>query len=225
MQGEQGDERLTLEGNLEHVEGIARSMSRGELIIRGDTGPELGAEMVSGFIDVDGSTGDWAGAEMRGGILRIRGSGGDYLGGAYPGSRLGMREGVILVEGSAGDEVGCVMRRGLIAIRGSVGAGLGHAMIAGTILVLGDAGRRIGAGMKRGTLVVPNLTFAPEEIVLPTFAEVGRYRFPFLEVYYRQLGEWGFAVSRAVSSAWLERYNGDLVVGGQGEILAGRNIA
>ena len=98
-------------------------------------------------------------------------------------------------------------------------------MIAGTILVLGDAGRRIGAGMKRGTLVVPGLTLPPEDVVLPTFARAGRFRSPFLAVYYRQLAEWGFAVSGAVSSAWLERYNGDLVVGGQGEILAGRNIA
>ena len=162
---------------------------------------------------------------MRGGFIKIRGSAGAYLGAAYPGSRLGMREGVILVEGSAGDEVGSLMRRGLIAVRGAVGAGLGRGMIAGTILALGDAGRRLGAGMKRGTLVVPGLSQPPEDVLLPTFARAGRFRAPFLAVYYRQLAEWGFAVPGAVSSGLLERYNGDLIVGGQGEILAGRHIA
>ena len=225
VQGERGDECLTLEGDLEHVHGLARGMSLGKLIVRGNAGPELGAEMRSGAIDVEGSAGDWAGAELRGGVMRIRGSAGAYLGAAYPGSRLGMREGVILVEGSAGDEVGCLMRRGLIAIRGAVGAGLGHGMIAGTILVLGNAGRRIGAGMKRGTLVVPGLALPPDDVVLPTFTHAGRFRSPFLAVYYRQLAQWRFPVSAAISSAWLERYNGDLVVGGQGEILAGRCIA
>jgi len=222
VQGDRGDERLTLEGDLEHVRGLARGMSAGKLIVLGNAGPELGAEMVGGAIELEGSAGDWAGAEIRGGFIRIRGSAGAYLGAAYPGSRLGMREGVILVEGSAGDEVGSLMRRGLIAIRGAVGAGLGHGMIAGTILVLGDAGRRIGAGMKRGTLVVPGLSLPPEDLVLPTFARAGRFRSPFLAVYYRQLAAWRFPVSGAVSSAWLERYNGDLVAGGQGEILAGR---
>jgi formylmethanofuran dehydrogenase subunit C len=225
VQGERGDERLTLEGDLSHVHGLARGMSLGELIIHGKAGPEMGAEMTGGSINVEGSAGDWAAAELRGGFIRIRGSAGSFLGGAYPGSRLGMRDGVILVEGSAGDDVGCVMRRGLIAVRGAVGAGLGRAMVAGTILVLGDAGRRFGAGMKRGTLVVTGLTRPPQEVVLPTFARAGRFRSPFLALYYRQLAGWGFAISEAVSSAWLERYNGDLVVGGQGEILAGRNLA
>ena len=35
----------------------------------------------------------------------------------------------------------------------------------------------------------------------------------------RQLREWGFALPQAVFTARLERDNGDLAVGGQGEIL------
>jgi len=224
VQGTCGDERLTVEGDLDHVHGLGREMSRGHLHVRGDAGPQLGAEMMAGTIDVDGSVGDWAGAEMRGGLITIRGNTGSFLGAAYPGSRLGMRDGAILVEGSAGDDAGLQMRRGLIAIRGSTGAGVGRSMIAGTVIVLGSAGRRIGAGMKRGTLVLPALPRPPEELLLPTFARAGRFRAPFLTLYFQQLKAWGFSVPQAVSSACLDRYNGDMVVGGRGEILAGQHV-
>ncbi len=224
VQGTRGDERLTVEGDLSHVHGLGREMSRGHLFIRGDVGPQLGAEMAGGTIEVDGSVGDWAGAEMRGGLITIRGNTGSFLGAAYPGSRLGMRDGAILIEGSTGDEAGLQMRRGLIAIRGSAGAGVGRSMIAGTVIVLGLVGRRIGAGMKRGTLVLPSLPRPPEEHLLPTFARAGRFRAPFLTLYFQQLRAWGFSVPQAVSTAYLDRYNGDMVVGGRGEILAGQQV-
>jgi formylmethanofuran dehydrogenase subunit C len=136
-----------------------------------------------------------------------------------------MREGVILVDGSVGDDAGLLMRRGLIAIQGTAGSGLARSMIAGTILALGDVGGRIGAGMKRGTVILPELHRPAEEILLPTFAWAGVIATPFLTLYYRQLAEWGFRVAPAVSSARLERYNGDLVVKGQGEVLVGRLVA
>jgi len=60
--------------------------------------------------------------------------------------------------------------------------------------------------------------------MLPTFAWAGRFRAPFLALYFQQLRAWGFAVPRAVSLAYLDRYNGDLVVGGRGEILAGQHV-
>ena len=87
------------------------------------------------------------------GTLRICGDAGNSLGAAYPGSRLGMREGVILVGGSAGNDVGLMMRRGLIAVRGPVGVGAGRDMIAGTIVACDRVGAALGVGMKRGTLV------------------------------------------------------------------------
>lgn len=221
-----GDElRLTIEGNLSQVHGLARGMTDGELIIRGEVGAELGAEMAGGTIDVNGSVADWAGAEMRGGRIHIQGNAGAFLGAAYPGSRLGMREGVILVEGSAGDDAGLQMRRGLIAIRGNAGGGLGRSMIAGTVLVQGRVGRRVGAGMKRGTLILPGMDEPPEAVLLPSFARAGVFSAPFLNVYTRQLAVWGFPVSRMVSLANLERYNGDIVVGGQGEVLVGQRVA
>jgi formylmethanofuran dehydrogenase subunit C len=223
VEGERGDERLVVEGDLGHVQGLGRGLDGGELVVRGDTGPLLGAEMSGGRIEVDGSAGDWAGAELRGGTLHIRGAAGRFLGAAYPGSRLGMREGVILVEGAAGDDAGMLMRRGLIAIRGGAGLGLGRSMIAGTIVVLGPVGRYAGAGMKRGTLVLPGLEGAPDDVILPTFAPAGRFPMPFLPIYYRQLALWGFATPPAVSSAVLDRYNGDRAVDGRGEVLVRRS--
>lgn len=225
VSGDGGNGRLIVEGNLIHVHGLGRGLADGSLIVRGDAGPLLGAEMTGGLIEVEGHVGDWAGAEMRGGRLAIHGSAGSFLGAAYPGSRLGMREGVILVDGSTGHDAGLQMRRGLIAIRGESGTGLGRSMIAGTIMAMGRVGTRAGAGMKRGTLVLLAPGRAPEDVLLPTFARAGRFRPPFLAIYYRQLAEWGFAVPEAVSSSPLDRYNGDLASRGQGEILVGSRVA
>jgi formylmethanofuran dehydrogenase subunit C len=225
VEGDQGDDRLFVQGDLIHVHALARGMSTGTLIVRGEAGPQLGAEMTGGFVEVDGDVGDWAGAEMRGGRITIRGNTGSFLGAAYPGSRLGMREGVILVEGSAGHDAGLQMRRGLIAIGGGAGMGLGRAMIAGTIIALGTPGTRLGVGMKRGTLILPALEGRAEDMILPTFIPAGHFPSPFLTIYYRQLVEWGFAIPQAVSSASLDRYNGDLAAGGQGEILVGKHAA
>lgn len=225
IEGDAGDDRLTLEGDLIHLHKLGRGMTRGLLLARGDVGALAGAEMQGGTVQIEGSAGDWAGAEMRGGTLRIAGNAGSYLGAAYPGSRLGMREGVILVEGAAGDDAGVLMRRGLIAIRGNAGAGLGRAMIAGTVLALGTVGRYVGAGMKRGTILLPGLDRPADEVLLPSFPRAGRFAFPYVTLYYNQLAEWGFPVPAAMSSPELERYNGDLVAGGQGEILVGQAVS
>jgi formylmethanofuran dehydrogenase subunit C len=111
----------------------------------------------------------------------------------------------------------------LIAIRGSAGPGLGRSMIAGTIVVLGSVGKRVGAGMKRGTLVLPGLSEPAEHFLLPTFSHAGKFSLPYLTLYFRQLQELGFTVPQAVCTARLDRYNGDLVNGGQGEVLVGRH--
>jgi formylmethanofuran dehydrogenase subunit C len=108
------------------------------------------------------------------------------------------------------------MRRGLIAIGGGVGDDFGKGLIAGSAFAFGQVGRHPGAGMKRGTIGL----FGPGPVdILSTFASTGRYRFPFLTIYLRRLKEWGFPVPPEVFSRELERYNGDLVEGGQGEIL------
>jgi formylmethanofuran dehydrogenase subunit C len=207
---------ITVEGDLRHVRGLGRGMARGTLVVRGDVGAHLGAGMSGGVITVHGDAADWAGAEMRGGLLRVHGRAGRFLGASYPGSRLGMREGVILVDGSVGEEAGRRMRRGLIAVRGAVGEGFGAGLVAGSLFAFGPAGRYPGAGMKRGTVVL----LGGGAGLSPSFAPAGRYRFPFLSIYFRQLAAWGFPVPGEVFSAEFDRYNGDLVEGGQGEVLA-----
>jgi formylmethanofuran dehydrogenase subunit C len=132
-----------------------------------------------------------------------------------------MREGVILVEGSVGDDVGLAMRRGLIAITGAAGDGLGRAMIAGSIFTFGTVGHLAGAGMKRGTLALFGLPDPSNPDLLPTFAPSGRSRPPFVTLYLRRLRQWGFPVPEPAFSGMLERYNGDLVERGQGEVLIG----
>jgi len=220
VEGDASDGSLVVEGDLTHIDGIGRGMATGSLSVRGDAGARLGAEMAAGRIEIDGSCGDWAGAEMSGGVLRIRGAAGDALGAAYPGSRRGMREGLILVEGSAGADVGLMMRRGVIAVKGSVGPGLGRSMIAGTIYACEAVGPAPGAGMKRGTLVLPGLGEDPEQYLLPTFPFAVRMPIRVLRIYASLLSErYGFEVPPAISSAEVDRYNGDLAVGGRGEIL------
>jgi formylmethanofuran dehydrogenase subunit C len=209
-------ECLTLEGDLRNVRGIGRDHETGTLIVRGVAGSHLGADMSGGLIEVHGDAGDWAGAGMRGGFLRIHGNAGQSLGAGYPGSRLGMRDGVILVDGSVGEDAGRRMRRGLIAVSGAAGDGFGANLVAGSLFSFGPVGRYAGLGMKRGTIAV--LGGADVE-VLPTFSPSGRYRFPFLTIYLRRLAAWGIAVPAEMSSAEVERYNGDLAEGGQGEIL------
>lgn len=219
LEGDAADGSLVVEGDLTHVHKLGRGMASGSLKVRGDVGPQLGAEMKGGLLELDGSCGDWAGAEMSGGALRIRGDAGNSLGAAYPGSRRGMREGLILVEGSAGDDVGLLMRRGVIGVKGDVGAGLGRSMIAGTIYACGGVGTMPGLGVKRGTLVLSGLGADAEHALPPTFAFAVRMPIPVLGVYAAWLRERGFEVPASVSSAEVDRYNGDLAVGGQGEIL------
>jgi formylmethanofuran dehydrogenase subunit C len=111
------------------------------------------------------------------------------------------------------------MRRGLIAVSGPAGDDLGHAMVAGSIFAFGPIGLRAGAGMKRGTLALFGRDDAFAEGLPPTFMPSGRGRPPFLTIYLRQLVRWGFPVPGAAFSGALERYNGDLAVHGQGEVL------
>lgn len=218
IEGTCEDGAILLEGDLRHVRAIGAGMASGSLTIRGDVGPRLGSGMSGGSIALFGSAPSWAGSEMKGGLLHIRGSAGDFLGAAEPGSRRGMRDGLILVEGAVGTDAGLSMRRGLIAVAGPSGDGLGRALIAGTIVALGPVGRLLGSGMKRGTLALldPPGDFEPS----PTFAPAGRFRFPFLAIYVKFLRDRGFPVPDGLEDRPFERYNGDLLDGGKGEILA-----
>ncbi len=221
IEGNLDDHHLVIEGDLRHVRQLGQGMGSGRMTIRGDVGSRLGEGMAGGSIELFGNAGDRAGANMRGGMLHIRGSAGHLVGAAAPGERRGMCDGVILVEGSIGDDAGLTMRRGLIAVAGSTGEGLGRGMIAGSIFTFGTVGRYPGAGMKRGTIAKfgPSVTDPP---LLPTFRLACRHRPPFLTLYLRRLRAWGFPVPESAFKGLCERYNGDSIEQGQGEILIWR---
>lgn len=210
------DAELVLRGDLRGLRRLGRGMAAGRLLVEGDVGEGLATELAGGLVELHGRAGDGTAAGMKGGLLRIVGGAGNNLAAARPGERVGMREGVILVEGDIGDDAGLAMRRGLIAVAGSAGTGLGRALVAGSILAFGTVGRLAGAGMKRGTIGL----FGPDDPpILPSFRLACRYRPPFLGLYLRRLAAWGFPIPEIAPSAVFERYNGDLLEGGKGEIL------
>lgn len=215
VEGDAGDGDIVVEGDCDRVKWLGAGMSRGRLAIHGNAGMHLGAEMKGGVLQVYGQAGDWAGAEMRGGLLHAHGDAGHLAGAAYRGSRAGMRGGVLLIDGKAGNEIGATMRGGLIVVGGASGDFPGVSMIAGSIFLFGDGGGRPGAGMKRGTLVF----FAAAPPLLPTFRPACVYRPLFLELYLRKLRSWGFAVDERFQGGRWQRWTGDSVAAGKGEIL------
>ena len=213
--GDATDREIAIEGDSGRVKWIGAGMTAGRITVLGDVGMHLGSEMTGGVIEVHGNAGDWVGAEMRGGRIHVRGNAGHLTGAGYRGSRQGMRGGSILIEGSAGNEIGSAMRRGLIAVGGASGDFAGVSLIAGSILLFGPTGQRIGAGMKRGTLAV----LGDASPLLPSFRLDCEYRPLFLNLYLRQLRDWGFPVALELFAATYRRYSGDLVSLGKGEIL------
>lgn len=216
VEGQCDDGSLVLRGDLRSVRRLGAGMTSGRLLVEGDAGDQVAAGMQGGSVEIRGHAGPGAGASLRGGLLRIGGSAGDGLGAARPGERIGMRDGVILVGGSVGADAGLAMRRGLIAIAGSAGDGLGRAMIAGSLLAFGPVGRLPGAGMKRGTIALFDAASPP---LLPTFRPACRYRPPFLAHFLKRLDAWGFPTGEISPEAGFQRYNGDLIALGKGEIL------
>jgi len=210
---------LRLLGDWSSVDEIGKDLGGGTIVVEGNAGLHLGEGMTDGFILVDGDADDFAGRDMAGGRIHVKGNAGRFVGSATIGAKLGMTGGAILVEGSVGDEVGKKMRRGLIAVSGSCGEFAGASMIAGTILVFGKPGRRPGSGMKRGTIAHLGSEARSLE-VLPTFLDDGRFEPLFLNLFLRQLRQWGFPINPDYAGRPLRRWRGDLLELGKGEILA-----
>lgn len=217
VEGDAGDAVVRIEGDCRRVKWLGAGMSEGRLIVSGDAGMHLGAEMRGGVIEVHGSAGDWVGAEMSGGRIHVHGSAGHLVGAAYRGSRAGMRGGTILIEGDAGNEIAACMRRGLIAVGGDAGDFTAVDMIAGTVFVFGRPGLRPAAGMKRGTVACFEPNHPP--VLLPSFRYDCRYRPVWLGIYLRQLSAWNFPLPHGADSAIWQRYRGDFVSLGKGEVL------
>lgn len=211
------DSHLVWEGDCSQVKLIGANLNDGRITVEGNAGMHVGAEMTGGEIEVRGNTGDWVGAEMKGGRIRVRGNTGHCVGAVYRGGRRGMTGGEILIDGDTGNELGHTMRRGLIAVRGRVGDAAGFNMLAGSIFVFGPAGIRHGAGMRRGTIGFFGDDPAPP--LLPTFKYAGTYSPTFLRVYLLHLRKIGFDVPDSLLTAHYQRFNGDFLELGKGEIL------
>jgi formylmethanofuran dehydrogenase subunit C len=210
------DNELIWEGDCSHVKLIGTGLKEGRIVVRGDAGMHVGAEMSGGEVVVQGNAGDWVGAEMKGGRIVISGNTGHLAGAVYRGGRRGMTGGEIFIAGNTGNELGHTMRRGTIAVGGNAGDGIGFSMLAGSIFVFGSPGIRAGAGMKRGTIAFLGSEAPP---MLPTFKYACTWSPVFLRVYLLRLMQSGFSVPPECLDAVYRRYNGDFLELGKGEIL------
>ena len=215
VQGERSD-RIQIEGDLRHVDGLGAGTAGGELLIHGSAGRRLGAGMTGGWIDVRGDVGDEAGLGMQGGALRVTGRAGDRLGAASAGASKGMTGGEIVVTGSAGAGAAARVRRGLIAVGGDVGPDAARAMIAGTLVVFGRTGADSGRGSKRGSIVA----LGPIDIPA-TYEFACTYQPTYVRMLLTYLNRrYGIASPDGALDGPYARYCGDAGTPGKGEILA-----
>jgi len=195
---------------------IGQGMTRGRIIVRGDAGAYLGAQMGGGVLEVHGNCGAYGATGMKAGLVHVLGNAGDFLAAAIPGDHQGMQGGMIVVGGNAGERVGDRMRRGVVLIEGNAGDYCASRMLAGTIAVWGKVGKFPGWAMKRGTLLLQD---APGEL-LPTFNDCGEHPLTFLTLAVRS---WrtlpGKFATLPDSRIRVRRYMGDLANDGRGEIL------
>ncbi|MEO2016220.1 MAG: formylmethanofuran dehydrogenase subunit C [Fuerstiella sp.] len=218
VDGERSDD-LVIHGDLKKVRWIGRAMSQGSVTVHGSVGMHLGAYMKGGRIEIHGDASDWMGAEMKNGFIRVHGNVGGQIGAAYRGSLAGMKNGTIIVDGSAGLEVGMRMRRGTIILGGPAKDFTGLQMKGGTIILQSGAEIRTGAWMNRGTII----SMKPVQM-MPTFTDANEFNPTFLNVYAKQLKQYGIDLPFAASQGTYQRYAGDLSVPGKGEILVWQPI-
>jgi len=190
---------------------LGAGMTAGEIIVEGPVGAWAGLAMSGGVMRIAGDAGDFVGAELSGGRIELAGNAGDHAGAASSGSRRGLSGGLLRIAGSVGARAGERQRGGLIVVFGDAGGGLSTDMIAGTICVHGKIGPHMGRGMKRGTVLCHK---APD---LPAgFADTGTHDLIALRLLARRVAELGEMIGNATSA---RRLVGDLLLGGQGEVL------
>lgn len=88
----------------------------------------IGFGMTAGQLIVEGDAGDFLGAQLQNGVLICKGNAG-----ARAGDR--MRRGMLLIEGDAGDYCASDMMAGTLGVLGSTGSHLGYGMKRGTLLL------------------------------------------------------------------------------------------
>ena len=213
VDGERSDV-IEVHGDCNKVRWIGRRMTKGSITVHGNAGMHLGANMKNGRIEVHGDGSDWIGAEMKNGFIHVHGNAGGQIGAAYRGALSGMKNGTIIVDGSAGLEVGMRMRRGTIILGGQARDFCGLQMKGGTIVLCDGAEIRAGAWMQRGTII----SLKPLQL-MPTFNYANDFNPTFMNVYAKQLKQYGIDLPCARSAGRYQRYSGDHAVPGKGEVL------
>jgi formylmethanofuran dehydrogenase subunit C len=185
---------IKLIGDFAQVKRIGEGMTAGVVLAEESIGMHAGNNMKGGLLSIAGNADDWLAREMRGGKVVVMGNAGNYLGGGYRGEKCGMRGGEIEVRGNAGAYLGEHLCGGSIRILGNAGDFPGAANQGGTIFI-GGSTYLPGAEMSKGTITVKG-----EAKVLPSFLKT-------------EIVE--------VDGQAFQKYAGDLVDSGKGELLVG----
>ncbi len=183
---------IRLEGDFSKVKRIGEGMSAGTVEAADSVGMHAGNNMKGGLLQIGGNADDWLGREMRGGKIIVQGNAGNYAGSGYRGEKCGMRGGEIQITGNAG-------------------AYLGEHMCGGSIRISGDAGDFPGAANQGGTIFIGGSTYLPgAEMTNGTITVRGKVRI---------LPSFQKADIVSLEGADYQKYTGDLVENGKGELL------
>jgi formylmethanofuran dehydrogenase subunit C len=182
---------VRLDGNFSRVKRVAEGMSSGTVDVLGSAGMHAGNSMAGGVLRISGDADDWLGREMRGGKIIVAGNAGNYAGAGYRGEKCGMRGGEIEIAGHAGSF-------------------LGEHMCAGSIKVGGDAGDFPGASNQGGTIIIGGGTYLPgAEMTKGSITIKGGAK--MLPSYQKM-------ETAQIEGIYFQKYVGDLVENGKGEI-------
>ena len=185
---------IKLVGDFAQVKRIGEGMTAGVVLAEESVGMHAGNNMKGGLLSIAGNADDWLAREMRGGKVIVMGNAGNYLGGGYRGEK-------------------CGMRGGEIEVRGNAGAYLGEHLCGGSIRILGDAGDFPGAANQGGTIFIGGSTYLPgAEMSKGTITVKGEAKVlpSFLKTEIVQIDGLAF-----------QKYTGDNVDNGKGELLVG----
>jgi len=213
-------DELVLAGDTDRLDDIGNGMDAGRLVVRGDAGRYAGVEMSSGELVISGNAGDYLGAALKDGMVRVSGNAGDHCGACLPGHKDGMTGGTIFVAGNAGNGAGAAMRRGLLVIGGNSGDYTAVNLRAGTIIVMGTCSQNAGLGMRRGSLVVGKL----QGDLLAGFSPAGLADIEWLRLYRNKLNDLGMPLPKSWLKDNWQRFSGDRLSLGKGEVLVHEHI-
>jgi formylmethanofuran dehydrogenase subunit C len=223
---EETQARVVIEGDVKWLDRLGAQLDAGAIRVTGAAGDHAGFRMMGGTLEIGGNAGHFTGREMRGGRLTVAGSIGDFVAGALPGGMEGMTGGTLIVAGHVGARLADRMRRGTVLVGGDAGDFAASRIVAGSVGIAGRPGAHYAYGMRRGTLL---LLQRPERVP-PTFTAAGRGFDVFWSLFTRALAAECGAAPAAMAAALEgfaalnarklpQRYAGDLVVYGRGELL------